>query len=156
MLGAGLESPYGEWLENWEDREERNVTTHVPCSDYFEVRDQALLAHATQVDPDGPWFTCPRDLQAEVWPTEDFELARSVVADHVARGRPVRRHPRAGAPRQGGGPWSAGAARGRGPGREPGVLGFLVVAPLGVATVPAHPFDEPPDPPDRPPDDEDD
>ena len=79
MLDAGLESPYGEWLESWEDREERVVTTHVPCSDYFEVRDRALLAHATQVDPDGPWFTCPRDLQAQAWPTEDFELARSVV-----------------------------------------------------------------------------
>ena len=56
------------------------VTTHVPCGDYFEVRDQALLAHATQVDPDGPWFTCPLDLQREVWPTEDFELARSARA----------------------------------------------------------------------------
>ena len=30
MLARGLESPYGEWLKNWEDREERNVTTHVP------------------------------------------------------------------------------------------------------------------------------
>jgi mycothiol S-conjugate amidase len=80
MLGAGLESPYGEWLKNWEDREERAVTTRVPCSDFFEVRDRALLAHATQVDPDGPWFTCPRELQAEAWPTEDFELARSVIS----------------------------------------------------------------------------
>ncbi|HYJ77622.1 MAG TPA: mycothiol conjugate amidase Mca, partial [Actinomycetes bacterium] len=48
-------------------------------SDYFEVRDRALIAHATQVDPDGPWFACPRDLQAAAWPTEDFELARSVI-----------------------------------------------------------------------------
>jgi mycothiol S-conjugate amidase len=79
MLGEGLESPYGEWLTSWEDREERHITTHVPCSDWFEVRDRALLAHATQVDPDGPWFACPRDLQARAWPTEDFELARSVI-----------------------------------------------------------------------------
>ena len=79
MLAAGLESPYGEWLERWEDRDERRITTRVPCSDYFEVRDRALLAHATQVDPDGPWFACPRELQAQVWPTEDFELARSLV-----------------------------------------------------------------------------
>jgi LmbE family N-acetylglucosaminyl deacetylase len=56
-----------------------DVTTHVPCSDFFEVRDRALIAHATQVDPDGPWFACPRDLQAKAWPTEDFELARSIV-----------------------------------------------------------------------------
>jgi mycothiol S-conjugate amidase len=48
----------------------------VPCGDYFEIRDRALLAHATQVDPDGPWFHCPLDLQRKIWPTEDFELAR--------------------------------------------------------------------------------
>ncbi len=79
MLGAGLESPYGEWLERWEDRDERRISTRVPCSDYFEVRDRALLAHATQVDPHGPWFSCPRELQATAWPTEDFEIARSLV-----------------------------------------------------------------------------
>jgi mycothiol S-conjugate amidase len=79
MLARGLESPYGEWLKNWEDREERTVNTHVPCADFFDVRDKALLAHATQVDPDGPWFHCPLEIQREVWPTEDFELARSVV-----------------------------------------------------------------------------
>src|SRR5687768_9799912 len=39
MLAAGLESPYGEWLTSWEDRDERKVTARVPCSDYFEVRD---------------------------------------------------------------------------------------------------------------------
>jgi mycothiol S-conjugate amidase len=79
MLAAGLESPYGEWLERWEDREERTVTTHVPCADWFSVRDRALLAHATQVDPEGAWFACPLELQRKVWPTEDFELARSRV-----------------------------------------------------------------------------
>ena len=51
----------------------------MPCGEYFEVRDRALLAHATQVDPDGPWFHCPLEVQREVWPTEDFELARSIV-----------------------------------------------------------------------------
>ena len=79
MLAAGLESPYGEWLERWEDREERNITTRVPCGEYFSVRDRALLAHATQVDPDGPWFACPLEIQQAVWPTEDFEMARSLV-----------------------------------------------------------------------------
>ncbi|MDP9418283.1 MAG: mycothiol conjugate amidase Mca [Actinomycetota bacterium] len=79
MLAAGLESPYGEWLERWEDRKERAITTHVPCADYFSVRDRALLAHATQVDPDGAWFACPLEVQRQVWPTEDFELARSLV-----------------------------------------------------------------------------
>ncbi|MDQ1627788.1 MAG: mycothiol S-conjugate amidase [Actinomycetota bacterium] len=83
LLARGLESPYAEWLERWEDREERTLTTRVPCSDYFEVRDRALLAHVTQVDPDGSWFQVPLDLQREVWPTEDFELARSVVVSEL-------------------------------------------------------------------------
>ena len=38
-----------------------------------------LLAHATQVDPDGSWFHVPRELQQRIWPTEDFEAAVSYV-----------------------------------------------------------------------------
>lgn len=79
MLARGLESPYGEWLERWGDRPERDITTKVPCADYFELRDQALIAHATQVDPDGFWFRIPLDVQRDVWPTEDYELVRSLV-----------------------------------------------------------------------------
>jgi mycothiol S-conjugate amidase len=81
MLAAGLESPYAEWLERWTDRPDRGarITTRVECSDYFPVRDAALLAHATQVDPDGFWFQVPLEIQRRAWPTEDFELARSLV-----------------------------------------------------------------------------
>lgn len=81
LLARGLESPYGEWLERWKtfDRPERSITTHVPCADFFEIRDKALLAHATQIDPDGPWFHVPMDIQKEVWPAEDYELAKSRV-----------------------------------------------------------------------------
>ncbi len=81
LLARGLESPYGEWLERWQtaDRPERNITTRVPCADFFEIRDKALLAHATQIDPDGSWFHVPMELQKEVWPTEDYELAKSRV-----------------------------------------------------------------------------
>jgi mycothiol S-conjugate amidase len=83
LVSRGLESPYGEWLDLWKDREERHITTRVPCSDYFAVRDRALLAHATQVDPDGLWFHVPLEIQQEVWPTEDFELARSLVDTEI-------------------------------------------------------------------------
>jgi mycothiol S-conjugate amidase len=55
------------------------VTTRVPCSDYFEVRDDALRAHATQIDPNSRWFAVPLDVQREVWPTEEYELVRSLV-----------------------------------------------------------------------------
>jgi mycothiol S-conjugate amidase len=82
MEGAGLESPYGEWLDNWEDREHDadRLTTLVPCAPWFGVRDAALLAHATQIDPAGRWFAVPLELQQRVWPTEDYQLARSDVS----------------------------------------------------------------------------
>ena len=78
MLDRGVESHYGEWLEKWE-RPDVTVTTRVECSEYFPIRDQALLAHATQVDPDGTWFHTPLDIQREAWPTEDYELVASLV-----------------------------------------------------------------------------
>jgi mycothiol S-conjugate amidase len=81
MIMRGMTSPYEERLTDWEPDPEhaKRITTRVPCSDYFEVRDRALLAHATQIDPDGAWFACPRDVQEHAWPTEDYELARSFV-----------------------------------------------------------------------------
>ncbi|ABK53658.1 LmbE family protein [Acidothermus cellulolyticus 11B] len=78
MVARGLPSPYAERLDRWTG-DDRPVTTRIACAEYFSVRDAALLAHATQVDPNGSWFAVPRDLEAAVWPTEDFELARSLV-----------------------------------------------------------------------------
>ncbi len=81
MVERGLDSPYAEWLENWKDRPEdaHRLTTRVPCAEWFSRRDAALIAHATQVDPMGRWFACPLEVQQQVWPTEDFQLARSLV-----------------------------------------------------------------------------
>jgi mycothiol S-conjugate amidase len=82
LLAEGLESPYAEWLQHWaEDKPDPNdrVTTQVNCADYFEVRDKALLAHATQIDPTSRWFAVPLRLQRSIWPTEDYELVRSLV-----------------------------------------------------------------------------
>jgi mycothiol S-conjugate amidase len=81
LLERGLESPYGEWLERFKEfqRKERELTTFVPCGDFFEIRDKALIAHATQIDPDGGWFRVPLELQRDVWPTEEYELAKSLV-----------------------------------------------------------------------------
>lgn len=81
-VAAGLESPFAQWLEDWDDPElEGNdrVTTRVPCAEFFPVRDDALRAHATQIDPDGWWFSVPYEIQARVWPSEDFQLVRSRV-----------------------------------------------------------------------------
>jgi mycothiol S-conjugate amidase len=81
ILASGGESPYEEWLANWDPEHDisHRVTTRVHCAEYFPVRDAALIAHATQIDPNGRWFACPMDIQRQVWPTEDYELARSLV-----------------------------------------------------------------------------
>jgi mycothiol S-conjugate amidase len=81
MLAAGMESPFTEMLDEVKKRpsKDHRITTRVECGDYFETRDDALRAHATQVDPDGPWFRTPMDIQRQAWPTEDYELVRSFV-----------------------------------------------------------------------------
>ncbi|GAA4204899.1 mycothiol conjugate amidase Mca [Actinocatenispora rupis] len=81
MLAAGLDSPYAEAIEKWDWSRDKSarVTTRVPCGEFFGVRDDALRAHATQVDPDGFWFRIPLDIQQKTWPTDDFELARSTI-----------------------------------------------------------------------------
>ena len=85
ILAAGLESGYADFLKDEEDpdgwRKDKGdrVTTRVECGEFFEVRDDALRAHATQIDPDGFWFQTPMDIQRAVWPTEDYELVRSLV-----------------------------------------------------------------------------
>lgn len=81
LLDQGIESPYEEWLKSWEDKPEDadRITTRVHAADFFPVRDAALKAHATQIEPDGRWFAVPLELQVEAWPTEDFQLAMSHV-----------------------------------------------------------------------------
>jgi mycothiol S-conjugate amidase len=82
LLAKGEESPYEEWLKNWDDKRPdvmERVTTRVECAEYFPIRDRALLAHATQIDPNSRWFRVDSDIQREVWPTEEYELARSLV-----------------------------------------------------------------------------
>jgi mycothiol S-conjugate amidase len=88
LLAQGKESPFAEWMKRFEEqdadpdaarRTELEITTRVPCGEFFETRDRALLAHATQIDPDGWFFGVPLDLQRELWPTEDYHLAISHV-----------------------------------------------------------------------------
>lgn len=78
----GLEGPYAKWLEHWDpDRDifAKRVTTRVECAKYFPQRDDALRAHATQIDPNSFFFAAPMEWQERLWPTEEYELARSRV-----------------------------------------------------------------------------
>jgi mycothiol S-conjugate amidase len=83
FVELGLESPYSaEWFER-PDQDHR-VTTSIDIADHYEVRLEALRAHATQVDPASPfWFGLPPDVAREVHPYEDFILAHSRVETSV-------------------------------------------------------------------------
>ena len=78
----GQEGPFGKWLKHWDpehDPSAGRVTTRVECSAYFSQRDDALRAHATQIDPNAEFFAAPISWQQRLWPTEEFELARSRI-----------------------------------------------------------------------------
>lgn len=86
LTAHGMDSPYQEWLAKWDPNKPdvmERVTTQVACSEYFEVRDEALKAHATQIDPNSRWFVVPLQLQQQAWPTEEYELVRSLVDSTV-------------------------------------------------------------------------
>ncbi|RFA20034.1 mycothiol conjugate amidase Mca [Subtercola boreus] len=55
------------------------ATTQIPAGAFFESRDNALLAHASQVSPDSAFFFWPNELQQQAWPYEDYQLIDSKV-----------------------------------------------------------------------------
>ena len=81
LAARGLENPFEDWMKRIKERDRPRweITTRVHCSEYFDLADEALKAHATQVDPNGFWFAVPNDIVAEAWPTEDYHLVRSLV-----------------------------------------------------------------------------
>jgi mycothiol S-conjugate amidase len=80
FVELGLESPFDDaWLERASSNM-RPHTTEVDVSDYGEVRRDALLAHATQVDPTSPfWFGLPPEVARTVHPVDEYTLARSAL-----------------------------------------------------------------------------
>jgi mycothiol S-conjugate amidase len=75
----GVASPFADWIANWDPADVGRTTTSVEVGDFLAQRTQALIAHATQVDPDGMWFTLSDEVVRQVYPYEDFILAWSRV-----------------------------------------------------------------------------
>jgi mycothiol S-conjugate amidase len=79
FVELGLDSPF---TDDWFKRpsQDHRVTTMVDIGDWYDVRLEALLAHATQVDPDSAfWFGLPREIARTVHPFEDYILAKTRV-----------------------------------------------------------------------------
>jgi mycothiol S-conjugate amidase len=83
MLELGLESPFDEkWFER--PSQDHLITTQIEIADYGDVRRQALLAHATQIDPESPfWFGLPPEVARTVHPYDDYVLAQSTVPSEL-------------------------------------------------------------------------
>lgn len=77
------ESPLAAQLAELSERfalRPSDATAKIEVGRFFERRDEALRAHASQVPPDSAFFFWPNDLQREAWPFEDYRLAASRVA----------------------------------------------------------------------------
>ena len=83
FLELGLTSPFDEkWFERPSQDDE--ITTRIDISGFADVRRKALLAHATQIDPDSPfWFGLPPEVSDAIHPFDDYVLARSLVPTAV-------------------------------------------------------------------------
>ena len=87
FLELGIESPFDdEWFKRWEERGDTDaeVTTQIDIRGYYEIREKALLAHATQIDPNSAfWFGLPTEVTEELHPYEDYIRAASRVDSPV-------------------------------------------------------------------------
>ena len=85
-LELGLESPYTDERfarllkgESQPDPEQPRVV--VDIHGFGSVTREALIAHATQVDPNSRhWFGLPADVSDNVYPFEEYEVARDLTA----------------------------------------------------------------------------
>ena len=84
MIDLRGESPFDQ---DWLDRpgHDDRITTRLDVRNFMWARSGALRAHATQVDPTEPWWFGLTDEElADVYPWEDWILARSLVGTPAA------------------------------------------------------------------------
>lgn len=87
FVERGEDSPFAQWIERMEKEaaeaaeapEPDPTTTRIDVGDYLEVGRRALLAHRTQVAPDSFFFKVPLEVARQLYPWEDYTLARSRV-----------------------------------------------------------------------------
>ncbi len=77
FVELGMESPFDdEWRARWDKMPDEAPTTVVDITGYTHVRREALLAHATQVDPTSKfWFGLPPEVMEGIQPHDDYRLA---------------------------------------------------------------------------------
>jgi mycothiol S-conjugate amidase len=79
FLELGLESPFDEnWFKDRKpDETDNEMTTQIYLGGFENIRQDALLAHATQIDPTSKfWFGLPPEVMRDIHPYDDYVLAR--------------------------------------------------------------------------------
>jgi mycothiol S-conjugate amidase len=79
FIRRGEESPYAQWFERGIPDHDSQYTTFVDVGEWLHRRRAALLAHRTQVDPEGHWMRLPDDVIREIFPWDEYVLAASRV-----------------------------------------------------------------------------
>jgi mycothiol S-conjugate amidase len=81
FLELGLESPYAEMLERLEAAtDDPGPVTTIDLRGFELVSRRALIAHATQIDPNSiHWFGLPEDVELSLRHAESFVLARNLA-----------------------------------------------------------------------------
>ncbi len=82
FLEFGMESPYAEWFKEGlpSDFPDQQATTIIDVTAFYDARRAGLMAHATQIDPDSPfWFGLPESVDREIFTTDAYVLARNLV-----------------------------------------------------------------------------
>jgi len=80
-LDRGMESPFNEdFLKRMATQEPYSTT--IDIAEFARVRDLALMAHGTQIDPESPfWFGLPQEIRDAIYPLEHYRLAISRVGE---------------------------------------------------------------------------
>jgi len=81
FIRRGEESPYARWFEHGFPDGDARFTTFVDVGDWLSNRRAALLAHRTQVDPDGFWMRLPDSVIREIFPWDEYILQESRVEE---------------------------------------------------------------------------
>ena len=88
FVELGLESPFDEaWRSRWDQMPDEVPTAVIDITGYTDVRRLALLAHATQVDPESKfWFGLPPEVMGSIQPHDDYRLAMVGTPDGTVSG----------------------------------------------------------------------
>ncbi|HLW17866.1 MAG TPA: mycothiol conjugate amidase Mca [Actinomycetota bacterium] len=86
FAGLDVENPFEAFLKEMSGDGDHLFTTEINVGDFLDKRRASLLAHRTQIDPESFWMAIPDQTLREVWPVEEYILARTLVDNGLKRG----------------------------------------------------------------------